>query len=407
MKSDHNCPVLDCKWLHFHLVHSLQFPATIALIELQFRLPVHWFTGCGVPAFAHLLLWRSGYCKAILWLALYCTLKSVVINVQYCLPPHLRIILWLAHNLHRTVVVLAPPFLHFCGPQFIGCTPGIIPVVRKAPATSSVVRNHTGHLICGSHATSVPSCGCTTAALQFRGRHATVVQIRGCHATAQQFRGCHASAPSFCGCHTTCTAVPWLSRHGVPNLWCTRHWRFLTTHLAPPPPCAAPCCRRHSLPAVSLAFPPPPLGPCCLRNDLPPAKLAQQPYESRANFSQQFMAHTCGHLPPPSAQKFGTLVRTTFADPWRTCGKHLRPSAFPSAVPRADSSAIGSFAVSCPTASAVSRRSPRVADLPVAARPSACSSSSSFAFASAVVLAIASPFGVSIPSSRPSSQAEI
>ena len=170
--------------------------------------------------------------------------------------------------------------------------------------------------------------------------------------------------------------------------------------------CAAPCRRRHNPPAVSLAFPPPPLGPCCLRNDLPPAKLAQQPCKSRANFRSSW------HVPADIFRRH--LRKSSYSCTYNFCRSlaHLRKTSAAICVSIGSSArrfflANGSFAVSCPTASAVSRRSSRFADLHVAARPSSCSSSSSFAFASTVVVSIAPPFDVCHPKSLVVTQALI
>ena len=135
----------------------------------------------------------------------------------------------------------------------------------------------------GRHARTPLFRGGHATALQFRGRHATVLQIRGCHATALQIRGCHATA---------------------------LHPADVTTiHPALHPATAATIClqfrlrfRRRLDPAACATI-------CPLRNLHSNLRVARK--------LPQFMARTCGHLPPPSAQKFVQLLQIF----WRTCGK--------------------------------------------------------------------------------------
>ena len=123
---------------------------------------------------------------------------------------------------------------------------------------------------------------CTIAlAFQFRGRHARTPLFRGGHATALQFRGRHATVLQIRGCHATAQHPADVTTIRLQfALASTAAWTLLLAQRsATSETCAANLRVARKLP--------------------------------------QFMARTCGHLPPPSAQKFVQLLQIF----WRTCGK--------------------------------------------------------------------------------------
>ena len=112
----------------------------------------------------------------------------------------------------------------------------------------------------------------------------------GCDTTTLHSHGCHAT-----GTLSVAVMPLVLSICGV-----ARHWCFVTTHLALPPPCTAPCCRRHNPPAVCSGFRRrwDTISRNCRRH------LAHQPYKSRATFCSSWCLpadNFCCHLRIPPA----------------------------------------------------------------------------------------------------------
>ena len=259
-------------------------------------------------------------------------------------------------RLHSTLVAF---FCHFYGPQFIW---------RHFWGAQS-----TCHWFSGAHSTCIRFCGvqlhwCSNSVVVTPGHHSSVADTPlHCSSVAVTPLCCKSVAVTPLRCKSV--AVTPLRCTLLTSPQSTLHCTLL-----PSPQSACSFALRFPRrldPAACATI-------CHLRN------LRSKP----ASRAQTSAVH--GTYLRTSSAAIGTKVLYNFCRSFGApAGKHLRPSAFPSAVPRADSSANGSFAVSCPTASAVSRRSSLFADLHVAARPSSWRSSTSVAFASAVVLSIA------------------